>query len=699
MRRLLSPSSIAVVGASTNPKAIGGQPIRQLFNHGYSGRVLPVNPNRDTVQELECFPSVSELPGDVDVALIAVPAPNVEGVVEECGKKGIPYAVVLSSGFADAGGDGIELQERLVKTAQKYGVRILGPNCVGYISMTHNFYGGFGAFFDYQFASGPVGFVTQSGGVGGGLLTILEERGIRFSHFLHTGNAADIDIETGIEAFVDDPDTNVILAYLEGLANNSRFRQVAERALVARKPIIAWKAGKSARSGTAVVSHTGRMAGDIDRYRAVFERYGVVEVDDTEDLSDTLKLAQMQCIPHGRRVGIVSVSGGAGVIAADCLEEAENVELVDFKDETERKISELLPGFATSRNPIDVTAQIFNEPDLFEKVVGAVCEENEVDVIVTCIASVHGEVGETIARAIADTQSKVGVPIVTVWASRDELNAPAFRILDEKVVPIFRSPERALRALDRVAAFGITLTAREKEKEARPTELPERLDGQYDASQDKQLTRLTEFDTLEMLRTYGVAVPEQRLVTDEGDVSQALKDVGTPVVMKVQSPDIAHKAEIGGVALTVESEDDAITAYRQIMDAASKVSGAEIRGVVMQRKSRPGVEIICGYVRDAVLGDFLLCGGGGTDVEKKRDVQLIPMPATTREIRDKVRRVHAVRKFESQHHQFDSLITVISALQQFALDHAGDLGEPEINPVIINEDSVIAVDALAIARK
>jgi acyl-CoA synthetase (NDP forming) len=699
MQRLLSPSSIAVVGASTNPKAIGGQPIRQLFKHGYSGRVLPVNPKRDTVQDLECFPSVSSLPDGVDVVLIAVPAPHVEGVVRECGEKKIPYAVVLSSGFADAGGEGVELQESLVRTAHNYGVRILGPNCVGYISMTHNFYGGFGAFFDYQFASGPVGFVTQSGGVGGGLLTILDERGIRFSHFLHTGNAADIDIETGIEAFVDDPDTNVILAYLEGLANDSRFRDVAERALVARKPIIAWKAGKSARSGTAVVSHTGRMAGDIDRYRAVFEKCGVIEVDDTEDLSDTLKLAQMQCIPHGKRVGIVSVSGGAGVIAADCLEEAENIELVDFKDRTESKIAELLPGFATSRNPIDVTAQIFNEPDLFERVVSAVCEENEVDVIVTCIASVHGEIGETIAQAIADTQEKVGVPIVTVWASRDELNAPAFRILDEKLVPIFRSPERALRALDRVALFGTTLAARDHVEEAPPSAKGKRLGSGHPVTGDERLQRLTEYDTLEMLRSYGVAVPEQRLITDEADVAQALREVGAPVVMKIQSPDIAHKAEIGGVSLNVNTEDDAVAAYRQIMDAAATVGDAEIRGIVMQRKGRSGVEIICGYVKDAVLGDFLLCGGGGTDVENKRDMQLIPMPATSSEIGEKVRRVKAAQEIETRKGQIESVVYVLSALQEFVLDYGDALGELEINPVIINDEGAIAVDALAIPSK
>lgn len=689
MKRLLAPRSIAVVGASANPTAIGGQPIRQLLRHGFTGEIYPVNPKREEVQGLRCYPSVVDLPEGIDMAIVAVAARHVNGIVELCGARGIPYVAVLSSGFADAGGEGVRLQEELVATARRHGVRLIGPNSVGYVSMGEQVYAGFGAFFEYEFAAGTVSFVTQSGGVGGSLLTVLDEEGVGFRHFVHTGNAADLDIESMLDAFIDDDGTHVLLAYIEGLAENSAFGRVAQRALSAGKPLVAWKAGKSSASGSAVVSHTGRLAGDIDRYRALFERYGVIEVDDSSDLGDVLRLTQVGCVPLGRRVGVVSVSGGAGVIAADCLDVAKHIDLAEFSTQTEQAIADLLPSFATSRNPIDVTAQIFNEPDLFEKVVSALCQQDEVDVIVACVASVHGPVGERIAQAIVETQAAVDVPIAAVWASRDELNSAAFKVLESARIPLFRAPERALRALDRVAVLGRARTRDAGELEHGGPSTAVRVDS---------WERTTEVEVLEVLSSYGICTPKQRLVHSAAEAVEALREIGGPVVMKIQSPDVAHKAKIGGVHLGVADEGAAAAAYAELVDAAGAVDGAELRGIAVQQMVDPGVEVICGYLHDDVLGDFLLCGGGGSGVETVHDTQLIPMPATREDLRNAVAATRVASRLSAEPGTVAAVADVLWTLQRVVSDNTGRIGELEVNPVIVTANGAVAVDALAVHR-
>lgn len=690
LQKLLSPKAVAVIGASTNPTAIGGQPIRQLLRHGFGGAIYPVNPNRDTVQGLPCYASLDAVPDGVDVAIIAVPARHVIEVLNQCGSRGIPFAVVLSAGFADAGGDGLTLQRDLVDTAQQQGMRLLGPNCVGYINAEDGVYGGFGAFFEYEFAPGPVGFVTQSGGVGGSLLTIADDEGIGFRHFVHTGNAADLDIEAVLDGFVDDPDTRVLAAYLEGLGPESRLGAVADRALRADKPLVAWKAGKSDASGSAVVSHTGRLAGAIDRYRAVFDKYGVIEVEDTDDLIDVLRLAQSGAPPAGPRVGVVSVSGGAGVIAADCLDTAQNLDLATFDADTRERVASLLPSFATAANPIDVTAQIFNEPELFEKVVTVLCEQDQVDVIVACVASVHSEVGERIARAIAETQQAVNIPVVVVWAARESVNGTAFSLLRDADVPLYRSPERALRALDCMMRFRAARDSLPRPPEERSSAEP--------PADSVRWHRSTEYDALEILARYGIPTPAQSLVHSETEAATAATRIGPPVVMKVQSPDIPHKAAAGGVRLNV---GDATTAARAFTDLAALApfadDDAEYRGVLVQECAPGDVEIICGYVHDEVLGGFLLCGTGGSDVEHARDTQLIPLPATRDELDAALQRLRVHPRLSNLPGAVERSIDVLVRLQRLAQDHATTVGEIEINPLVIGPSGCTAVDALAVA--
>lgn len=698
LQRLFSPNRIAVVGASGNPTSIGGQPVRQLRQHGYTGDIYPVNPNRDTVQGFPCVPSVDALPADVDVAVVAVRAHLVEEVLQACGRKAIPFVVILSSGFADAGAEGERHQSRLVDQAKTLGVRILGPNCIGYINLQDAVYAGFGAFFEYDFEPGRVAFVTQSGGVGGAILTLADEAGIRFSHFLHTGNEADLGVGPLLGALLENPGTDVLVTYIESLTSSAEFPALASRALAVGKPLVVWKAGTSEASAKAVVSHTGRLAGSIDRYRAVFRKWGVIEVDDTLDLIDVLTIAQSGRLAAGGRVGVVSVSGGAGVIAVDSLEDARHLTLASFATDTVDKISEFLPGFATSENPVDVTAQIFNNPGLFEDVVRTVYEQGEVDLIVAYLASVHSEVGERVAQAVVEAQRQVALPIVVVWAARESLNQSAFEILRREQIPLFRTPERAMRALDRVGPLVEARNARAMDQEAGPARTTPR-PSQY--SRDIGCGGVVEHDVLELLRSYGVPVPEQRLLTDASHVADAFTDLGGPVVMKLQSPDVAHKAAVGGVRLKVNDLEVARQSFDDLCQVGEDIADAEIRGVLMQRMVGRGLELICGYVHDDVLGDFLLCGMGGGNVEQLRASILVAIPASRKEIARALDEVlsstlaHA-EGVEVGAEARERCCDIIDTLQQVASDYHGKIRELEINPIIVVRDSVCAVDALAV---
>ena len=684
MHKLFHPTGIAVVGASSNPAAIGGKPIVQLQKHHFAGEIYPVNPKREEVLGLRCYPSLDAIAGEVDLVIIAVPAAVVPAVIEQAGAKGIAFALVLSSGFADAGEDGRARQADLLACAERAGVRVVGPNCVGFISTHHRNYAGFGAFFDYEFTPGPVGFVTQSGGVGGSLLTIADEQGVRFSHFVHTGNAMDVDIETVLDAWVDDPDVNSMVAYIEGLGDSGNFPSIAQRALAAQKPLIVWKAGQSQASASAVVSHTGRMAGDMERYRAVFDRYGVIEVSDSQDLVDVLKISQEGKRPNGGRVGVISVSGGAGVVAVDSLERARALELVEFPVEVEAAIGAELPGFATARNPVDVTAQIFADPDLFHRVVGVLAQHDAADQILACVASVHSDVGVRVAQAIVDAATSLSVPIVVAWSAREELNEAAFALLADAGIPVFKSPERALQAMDRFTEF-----ARKAAREQAATV------SQPVTAGATSWSRTVEFDVLEDLRGRGLTVPKQALVQTAAAAAKAAAGMTFPVVVKLQSPDVPHKAAAGAIRLNLLTAEDVRDAAEHMLGLAASQPEIEMRGVLVQQMAEPGTELILGYLKDRSLGGFLLLGRGGSGVEEMGDRVLLPLPVSADDVAHALGSLQVAQEAGLSAPATAALVGAVQSLQELVGEASADLAEIEINPVIVRGDTVTAVDALA----
>ena len=690
MNRFFAPSSIAVVGASSEPERLGGQIVRQLLRHGYAGDIYPVNPSHDYVQGLRSYKTVADLPLGIDVAVVAVRSTQAIEAVEQCGVKGIPYVIVVSSGFADAGAEGGQLQDELLAVTKRYGLRMLGPNCVGYMSMSSRVYAGFGAFYEYEFDAGSVSFVTQSGGVGGALLTIADEAGVRFQHFVHTANAADIDVEAVLDAFIDDPKTKILAAYIEGLAEGSNFGAVAARALAADKPLVVWKAGRSEDSAMSVISHTGRVAGAIDRYRALFRKHGVVEVDDTDQFVDVLRLLQASAVPSGGKIGVVSVSGGIAVVAADALASSDYLTMPDFSSETERRISQILPSFAKATNPIDITGQVITDPELLERVVTALREGKEVDAMLVCVASLHSKVGEKIAHAICATKAAVDIPVIVAWAARESLNGSAFSQLNSAGIPVFRNAERAVCAMDRVMPYVLARNMKAT------TKIPEKNISSPERS--IKWGKNAEYESLEILAARGINIPKQSLALTRQQAILAADTIGYPVVMKIQSPDIPHKAEIGGVHLGIANAAEATLAYEALDCLRIALPEKDIRGVIVQKAVPAGVEILCGFVRDVVLGDFIVCGTGGSNVEKQRDVRLVAMPANAEELRRALLLTSVGDRLAEIAGGVEGAVDLLLKLQQVVECSGNELQELEINPVIASADAVIAVDALIVLK-
>jgi acetate---CoA ligase (ADP-forming) len=415
---LFAPRAVAVVGASSSPASIGGQVFRFLRRHGQARPVYPVNPGHEEIDGSRCYPTVDAIPdAAIDLAVIAVAADRVPAVVEDCGRRGVRFAIVLSAGFEEAGAQGKANAARLTKAAHDAGVRLIGPNCQGLMSLPGRLRAGFGGVFDLPiFREGDVSIVSQSGGLGYPITHILGRADIGLRHIVSTGNENDLGALDILEHYVGDPGTRVIATYLEGVDDIERFDRVARSADAAGKPLIVWKVGRSERGARAAAAHTDSVVGDDAAYRATFARRNAISVREIADLVDFIKVLDAPAHPKGRRVGMLTVSGGAGILFADACADAGLV-LPDLEQATVEHLRELAPPFASMLNPVDVTAQVFNRPELLSDCLEQLCADPNTDSIVLFVASMMGPMAIGMARTVASQASLTTKPIYVVWTA------------------------------------------------------------------------------------------------------------------------------------------------------------------------------------------------------------------------------------------------------------------------------------------
>ncbi|MGZ8201907.1 MAG: acetate--CoA ligase family protein [Burkholderiales bacterium] len=698
LERFFTPRSIAIVGASRDLDTISGQPLKHLKAHGYRGKLYPVNPRYSEIEGLECYPSLADVPGTPDLVLVLVNAARVPDILRQCGRKGVPYAIIFSSGFSEVGGAGVDLQRELTGIAREHDIGVVGPNCQGMINIADRVYAGFGSVFNSDYEPGPVSMVSQSGGFGYSVMNLSsKDGGLAFRQMVTTGNEIGVSSLDFVEYFIRDPQTEVIAAYIEGLKDARRLLDVGAKAMAAGKPILMWKVGNTQQGQRAAASHTANLGGAMALYRAAFRQAGIIQVEDIQDLVDYGRAFRSGRLPAGNRVAVITVSGGAGILMTDeCI--AGGMALAELAPSTLAKLREFVPSFGSLLNPIDVTAAIFNDTTLMNRTLQAIVEDPSVDSIALINASLQGDLAHTIAREIVAVARETRKPLFLCWSARDVHAKEAYALLDEARLPHYKSPVRCGRAMVAVSRYVEAKRRYERERAGQLLVL-----SRPDAK--KRLAALTgdvaEHEAKRVLAEYGIPVTREVLARSAQEAIAAATRIGYPVAVKVQSADIAHKTEARAVRLGIADAAALESAYGEVVaNALAWRPGARIEGVLVQEMVAGGIEAILGINNDPLFGPAVMFGLGGIFAEVLGDVAFRIAPVTAAAARDMIAETkgHPVLAGARGKAPADveALVDAIVKLSALAIDLEDQVAELDVNPLFVMEQGkgVIAADAL-----
>lgn len=691
--KLFEPQSIAVVGVSEDANRPGSQTVNALMRNGYAGRIYPVNPKYSTHEGLTCYPSIGAIEGEVDIAVIGVPARSVIGIIEECAKKGVAFAVVPSGGFRESGPEGAALQDRMVAIAREAGMRIVGPNCLGYVNVHKDVYAGFGSITrPPKLEKGSVSLVTQSGGFGYSIALACAGAGIGFRNIIATGNEADIDMVEFLDALLDDPGTRILLAYIEGLPNGRALMDVGRRALTLGKPLLVWKGGVTEEGARAAATHTANLTGSYDFYQAMFRQSGIVEVRELHEAADFIKAFEGRKLPAGRRVAVMGGSGGSAIVFADAAEQS-GLEFSVFSEDTRRSLSQVVPAIGAVHNPVDFTAGyiVAGNEERLRAAVKTVIDDPNVDAVCINVAtsSVTGcRVGAAVLAGLVESATK---PLFVFQSTPDPEAITAF---DRAHIPVMPSPVRVARSIAMLARYRETKERNEQAIAAMDTAAP-------DSSLITRQPSLGETESKAALQRIGIAVTRDLLVKSAGDAR--LAELTPPLAVKIASPDIPHKTEVGGVRLNIRTSEELEDAIDGILtNARTMAPTARIDGVIVSEMLTGGFELLAGAVNDAVFGPVVVVGAGGIYAESLKDTacRLAPFDETTaREMIDELQCRPILAGARGQP-AFDvgAVARSLAALSRFAWENRGSIAEIDINPLFALPSGAVAADALIVLK-
>jgi acetyltransferase len=682
-----APRSVAVVGASRDPAKVGGSVLANLAAAGYAGRIVPVNARGGTVQGLPAVPSVKDIDGPIDLAVIAVPAGAVMTALEQCDDQGVGGAVVISAGFREIGGEGALRERRLREWLAGRRLRVLGPNCLGWIRPAQRL--------NLTFApgmprAGHVAFISHSGALAVAILDWSRERHMGFSLFASLGNQADLTETDVLQGVIDDPESRVIVAYLEGVADGRRFFETL-RAACAVKPVIVLKAGRSPEGARAVSSHTGALAGSDRAFDAAVRQAGAFRAGTIEELFDLAHALERQPRPRGRRLVVVTNGGGLGIVATDAARQA-GLEVAALPDEVRRDLQAVLPATASVANPVDLVGDA--DARRFADALHAIGRTDVADAALVLVTAQAATDAAGVARAILGSTRSWTIPVAAAFVGGRRV-APGAALLEEAGVPCYPFPERAVEALSGMAA--LASSGRAPAREAQPSSPPADVVSIVTALQARGARRLGIAELAPLLAAYGIGVTPIRLARTPEDAARAALDLGGAVAVKLVSPDITHKTDVGGVRLGVEGADLVAEAAADILRRARAARpDARIEGVLVQPMITGGHELLLGAVRDPQFGPLVVVGAGGIYVEILDDTATALAPITAPEARamlDRLRMTPVLRGARGQAPaDLDALSAVIARFSRLAADLPA-LAEIEVNPLRVRADGLTAVDA------
>ncbi|MCC6530990.1 MAG: acetate--CoA ligase family protein [Burkholderiales bacterium] len=699
LRAFFAPQSFALVGATGDATKFGGRAIKLTQEFGYRGRLYPVNPRGGTIRGLTAYPSVRDLPEAPDHVGIVVAADRVMAVLEDCAQRGAKFATVLTSGFAETGTEqGRRLQAALTEFARRSGVRIMGPNCNGFINFVERVV--FASTATVSAAPRPTGYIgiaSQSGGLGMvNAMWRAQEAGLGVNHVVTCGNDADLDILDFAHFMVEDAATRVIMLIIERVPNGPKLFALARKAARAAKPLFVVKLGRTEEGRRAAASHTGAMSGSDAVHDAAFRQAGIIRCVDCNEMYEAGMLLGSGRLPGGRGASSLSISGGNVVMLTD-LGAVHGIAWPRYGDKTQEDLARLMPSYGSVSNPTDLTTAAMASPDMFQRVLDTIAADASVDVMIPIVTfGTKADIDYTIAAA--ERSSK---PYALLWSGAC-IDVPELRPRDivRRGVPVYRDVLECVRAVGRAMDYGDFL------RRARATPRPRRPHGIDPDGARSLLARagegLTEQQSKAVLAAYGIRVTQERLATGAEEAGAIAAAFGSPVALKISSADIAHKTEAGGVRLNVTAQA-AQSVFADIVRSAKDYrAGARIEGVLVQEMARPGLELMLGVSRDAVFGPVVAVALGGIQVEALADVVYRVAPVTRDEAARMLQELRGRRLLESVRgappRDVDALCDAIERLSWLAIDLVDRVLEVDINPLLVYERGagVLAVDGLVV---
>ncbi len=690
MEKLFNPESVAVIGASSTKGKVGYSVLNNIKKDGYKGKIYPINPKADEILGFKAYKSVKDVPDPIDLAVMVIPGKFVAGALKECGEKKVPYVIVISAGFKEVGHEGMEMENELIRICEEYNIKMLGPNCLGLTSNSKD------SCLNATFASkapkkGSIAFASQSGAMLTSILDWSLKEEIGFSHFISLGNKAVLNETDVLEALMDDPETKVILFYLESIVEGERFLKVAKN-VTKKKPVVILKSGTSSAGAKAAASHTGALAGGDIGFKMAFKQTGVLRAITMEELFGYALALSTQPVPKGKNVAIITNAGGPGIICTDAVEHA-GLKIASFQPETIENLRKGLPAEAAVLNPIDVIGDA--RADRYEHSLKYALADEHVDMAIVLMSPQAQTQFEETAEVMLNFKKEFGdkKPLVASLMGGESVKASTSDLI-KAGIPTYPFPEAAVQSLKGLALFN---EYRQKMlKEEKPPKFKvnkKKVEEIFKKVREDGRLVLLEPESLQVAGAYGIPVPKTTLATTPEEAVVQAKEIGYPVVMKIASPDILHKSDIGGVKVGVKSDEEVVTWFKTILrNAIVAVPHAKIYGVEVQQMSTiPNhKEIIIGVNRDPQFGPLIMCGFGGIYVNFLQDVSFrLNMDGINQdEALDMVAETKVYSLLKGARGEppssIESLVDAICRIGKLCADF-GKINELDINPIFIFE--------------
>jgi len=685
LEKFFCPDSVAIIGAAREEGKVGRTILDNIINFGYKGKVFPINPKADDINGIKCYKSILDVPQDVDLAVIVIPNKFISSVLEECGQKNVKAAIVISAGFKETGPEGAKLEEELVRVARKHGIRILGPNCLGMA----NYACKLNATFALENPSdGDIAFMSQSGALITAIMDWATTQEIPMSKYVSLGNKSDIAEKDLFEFWANDPSCKVISAYIEGVTDGRQFIDMASK-VTRKKPIVVIKSGNTSEGAKAVSSHTGTLAGSSKAYECALKQAGIIRARTIRNLFDYATAFSYQPLPDGKNVAIITNAGGPGIMATDACEENQ-ISLAKLDEKTVLKLKEFLPAAANFHNPIDVIGDAL--ADRYKKTLEVIIEDKNVNAIIVLLTpQAMTQIIET-AQAIVEVinNSKRKIPVIACFMGGKGVK-PGIDYLIHHKVPCYDIPEGAVATLKVMIAQSEWLA--KKEEKIKIFDVNKKVvKNIFDLARKEKRFELGESESRNILEAYNIRIPSAFTAKTIKEAKEFTKKIGYPVVLKIDSPDILHKTDFGGIKVGIKSDKELEDGFNEIINnVKSKKPDANIRGISIQEMITDKQETIIGINKDPQFGPMIMFGLGGIYVEILKDVSFRIAPITESDAREMIEEIKTIKLLKgargAKPSDINSIVETLLKVSQLVTDFP-EIVEMDINPLFVKAEGL-----------